>query len=103
MYGVLAGLGTCPVWVCSAVLLPQPDLLNESTRTTEADGIACGILGRLRKRVAGWFGSELVQCGDVVACPFCPLVISAGLAWWSSKRTLACQLKMGPESSLKVS
>lgn len=38
----------------------------------------------------------------VVACPFCPLVISASPAWWSSRRALACQLKMGPQSTLKV-
>lgn len=49
MYGVFAGLGTCPVWVCFVVLLPQPVLFNESRGTTEADGIACGIVGRLRK------------------------------------------------------
>lgn len=53
MYGIFACLGTCPVWVCFAVLLHQPDLLNESRGTTEADGIACGIVGRLRK---GWDG-----------------------------------------------
>lgn len=48
MYGVLARPGTCPVWV-GFVVLPQPVLLNESRGTTEADGTACGIVGRLRK------------------------------------------------------
>lgn len=41
------------------------------------------------------------QC-HVVACRLCPLVISASPAWWSSRRSLACQLNMGPQSALKV-
>lgn len=38
----------------------------------------------------------------MVPCPLCPLVISASPAWWSSRHALACQLKMGPQSTLKV-
>lgn len=38
-----------------------------------------------------------------MACPLCPLVISASPAWWSSRHALACQLNMGPQSTLKVS
>lgn len=38
----------------------------------------------------------------MVVCLFCPLVISASPTWWSSRHALACQLKMGPQSTLRV-
>lgn len=38
----------------------------------------------------------------VVACLLCPLVISASPSWWSSRRSLACQLNTGPQTTLKV-
>lgn len=69
MHGVFAELGTCPVCVCFAVMLPQPVLLNESGETTEADGIARGIVGRLRKGEDGSCGRKLVPCGGVPILP----------------------------------
>lgn len=83
MYGIFTGLGTCPVWVCFVVLLPQPVLLNESRRTTEADGIACGIMGRLGKGYDDGCGRKPVPCGGVPTLPsghfskFCLVVIQA--------------------------
>lgn len=38
----------------------------------------------------------------MVVCLLCPLVISASPTWWSSRRALACQLKMGPQSTPRV-
>lgn len=83
MYGIFTELGTCPVWVCFAVMLPPPALLNESRETTEADGIACGIVGRLRKGQDSSCGRKLAPCGDVPTlpsghlCQSCLVVIQA--------------------------
>lgn len=52
--------------------------------------------GRARTPVVG--GSSY----HVVVCLLCPLVISARPVWWSSRRSLACQLSLGPQSTLKV-
>lgn len=38
----------------------------------------------------------------MVACLLCPLVISASPSWWSPRRSLACQLNTGPQTTLKV-
>lgn len=53
---------------------------------------------------SGRAGTAVVEGSEchVVVCLLCPLVISASAAWWSSRRSLACQLNSGPQSTLKV-
>lgn len=49
LYGVFAGPGTSHVWVYFVILPPQPGFLNECRGTREADGLACGIVGKTQE------------------------------------------------------
>lgn len=66
----------------------------------EADGTACGMEGGLGK---GWDGGGSgrmsVPCGGADSALW---FLSSSPAWWSSRRLLACQLKTGTQTSLKL-
>lgn len=88
-------LSGCVLWCCC----PSQSSLMRAEKQQKQMELPVGLWedsGRARAMVAG--GS---LC-HVVVCLLCPLVISASPAWWSSRRALACQLNMGPESTLKV-
>lgn len=78
LYGLFARLGTCHVWVRLQFCCPRQAQLNESSTTTKADGIACGIVGRLGKGWDNVCGKKVLPCGGVPALPsgnFCYLVV----------------------------
>lgn len=93
--GLAPVLSGCVVWCrCPS----QPALMRAEEQQKQME-LPVGLWedsGRARTTGAG--GS---RC-HVVACLLCPLVISASPAWWSSRRALACQLNMGPQSTPKV-
>ena len=95
LQGLAPVLSGCVVW-CWCPNQPSLMRVEEQQKQMELPVGLWEDSGTARRTAVG--GS---WC-HVVACPLCPLVISASPAWWSSKHTLACQLKMGPQSTLKV-
>lgn len=68
----------------------------------EADGSACGIVGRQKQREKELRGGleklvMVMPCGARVR--FCPLDICASPAWWSSRLTQPCQLKTASQAA----
>ncbi len=75
---------------------------NEGVWLREADGSACGIVGRQKQREKELRGGlerlvMVVPCGGRVR--LCPLDICASPAWWSSRLTQPCQLKTASQAA----
>lgn len=71
----------------------------------EADGSACGIVGRQKQREKELRGGlerlvMVVPCGTRVR--LCLLDMCASPSWWSSRLKQPCQLKTASKAALKL-